>query len=255
MYFDAQQKEKSENAKRERNRALKMQHDQAEKDNKLNQNDEENKEDVDNGNAISLKENLIQNTKNTKKKATDFWEKHKIYALGWIIIGFVVVGTLVMVYVEGQDGASAFEWNFVTLSTVGYGDVTPQTKGGKVFVIFYIIFGVFLMGYFGTAVFEKYGQIQDQKFKDQILARALISEAQLLEFDVDGNNKIDKYEFLSKMLIETQEIDQGKIDQIMKTFDMLDVDGNGRITTDELKEIENAKYERWNVHKQDDEYL
>ena len=233
-----------------------------EKKEKMNQNDQKEQEDekekyveddMEDDNDVSMKEHLIKNTKVTKKKATDFWEKNKLYALSVILIGFVVVGTLFMVYVEGQDGASAFEWNFVTLSTVGYGDCTPQTDGGKVFVIFYIIFGVFLMGYFGTAVFEMIDEIREQKFKDQVLRRALISEAQLLEFDVDGNGKIDKYEFLSKMLIETQEIDQSKIDQIMTTFDMLDADGSGEITTDELKEIENAKYERWNAHKQDDD--
>lgn len=232
-----------------------MEQEKAEKEKKMNAN-EQNEEDGDDEQeekyGKEMKENLIQKTQKTKKKASDFWGKHKLQVLGVIIFGFVVIGSLVMVYVEGQDGASAFEWNFVTLSTVGYGDVTPQTDGGKLFVIFYIIFGVFLMGYFGSAIFEKMGEIQDQKFKDQVLRRALISEAQLLEFDVDGNGKIDKFEFLSKMLIETQEIDQSKIDQIMKTFDMLDADGSGEITTDELKEIENAKYERWNAHKHED---
>ena len=72
------------------------------------------------------------------------------------------------------------------------------------------------------------------------MKRALISEAQLLEFDTSGDGKIDKYEFLSKMLVETQEVDQSKIDEIMKKFTMLDSDNNGQITTDELKAIETS---------------
>ena len=70
------------------------------------------------------------------------------------------------------------------------------------------------------------------------MRRALISEAQLLEFDVNADGKIDKYEFLSKMLVETQEVEQSKIDEIMRKFEMLDVDKSGEITTDELREIE-----------------
>lgn len=91
--------------------------------------------------------------KKTQKNAQQFWSKNKLYILGAIICFFVIIGTVVMVFQEGQDFASAFEWNFVTLSTVGYGDVTPSTHGGKVFAIFYIIFGVTFVIYFGTGMF------------------------------------------------------------------------------------------------------
>ena len=110
---------------------------------------------------------------------------------------------------------------------------------GKVFVIFYIVFGVSLVIYFGTAIFEKMDQLQQRKFKKQVMSRALISEAQLLEFDIDGDGKIDKFEFLSKMLVETREVEANKIQEIMKKFRELDADGNGEITIDELREIEN----------------
>eukprot|EP00470_Lotharella_oceanica_P012974 CAMPEP_0170190688 /NCGR_PEP_ID=MMETSP0040_2-20121228/49884_1 /TAXON_ID=641309 /ORGANISM="Lotharella oceanica, Strain CCMP622" /LENGTH=295 /DNA_ID=CAMNT_0010438615 /DNA_START=131 /DNA_END=1018 /DNA_ORIENTATION=+ len=36
-------------------------------------------------------------------------------------------------------------FTLVTLSTVGYGDMSPQTEGGKVFLIFYTILGIPLM--------------------------------------------------------------------------------------------------------------
>eukprot|EP01084_Bolivina_argentea_P292798 503473_1 len=171
-------------------------------------------------------------------KEANCWRDYKLYVLGGIILIFITIGTVVMVYVEGYDFASAFEWNFVTLSTVGYGDVTPQTTPGKIFTIFYIMFGVSLVVFFGTAIFEKLDESRQKKFKEQVMKRALISEAQLLEFDVDGDGKIDKYEFLSKMLVETQEVEQSKIDEIMVKFKMLDADNSGTITTDELREID-----------------
>ena len=91
------------------------------------------------------------------------------------------------------------------------------------------------------AIFEKLDQNRQKKFKEQVMRRALISEAQLLEFDVDKNGKIDKYEFLSKMLVETQEVEQKKIDEIMRKFRLLDTDESGAITTEELREIEKQK--------------
>lgn len=44
--------------------------------------------------------------------------------------------------VEGWGYLDAFYFCVVTLATVGYGDLTPKTAGGKIFTIFYIIFGI-----------------------------------------------------------------------------------------------------------------
>ena len=41
-----------------------------------------------------------------------------------------------------------------------------------------------------TAIFEKVDENRQKKFKEQVMKRALISEAQLLEFDVDNDGKI-----------------------------------------------------------------
>eukprot|EP01084_Bolivina_argentea_P267035 453160_1 len=262
LRFREIQKEKRENAKRKEHAAAKKKQQEAEKLNKeeaekkklkINKqnNEDENKEQkydeekMDQTFGVSVQEKMnefedeMENAaKATQKAASNFWRKNKLYILGAIILMFILVGTLFMVYVEEKDGASAFEWNFVTLSTVGYGDVTPSTHGGKVFTIFYIIFGVSLVVTFGTAVFERVDENRQRKFKESVMRRALISEAQLLEFDADGDGKIDKFEFLSKMLVETQEVEQSKIDEIMTKFRMLDADGSGEITVAELRQIE-----------------
>lgn len=85
------------------------------------------------------------------------------------------------------------------------------------------------------------------------MRRALISEAQLLEFDVDGDGKIDKYEFLSKMLVETQEVEQSKIDEIMNKFRALDINGDGEISTKELRALEDTANASSNKSVEDDE--
>jgi len=249
LRFKEKRQEKRENEERRKNRELekmnaqKVREKQKARREKLHgvaeekHAEEENEtisENVKGPNANAMK-TIASATQNATK---EFWARHKLIIYGFVVCVFVVVGTLVMVYVEGQDVPSAFEWNFVTLSTVGYGNVTPSTVGGKVFACFYIIFGVTTVIAFATAIFEKVDEHRQRKFKEQVLRRALISEAQLLEFDVDGNGKIDKYEFLSKMLIETQEVEQSKIEEIMAKFDLLDADGSGEITTEELRMIE-----------------
>eukprot|EP00485_Elphidium_margaritaceum_P011876 CAMPEP_0202703552 /NCGR_PEP_ID=MMETSP1385-20130828/16385_1 /ASSEMBLY_ACC=CAM_ASM_000861 /TAXON_ID=933848 /ORGANISM="Elphidium margaritaceum" /LENGTH=593 /DNA_ID=CAMNT_0049361427 /DNA_START=22 /DNA_END=1803 /DNA_ORIENTATION=- len=262
LRFREIQKERKENIEREQARSLQKQHDAIEREKKerkasvvggaggvreeQKEQEQEEKEtsammdderDVNNI-TQQITQQIVSQSQQTAKDASNYWAKHKLWILGVVIVAFIVVGTIFMVYVEGQDFASAFEWNFVTLSTVGYGDVTPATSEGKVFTIFYIIFGVSLVVYFGAAIFERIDADRQEKFKQQVMRRALISEAQLLEFDLNRDGKIDKYEFLSKMLVETQEVEQAKIDEIMRKFEMLDIDKSGTITTEELEQME-----------------
>jgi len=63
-------------------------------------------------------------------------------------------GTLMMALHEGYSVLDALEWNFVTISQVGYGNVVPQTIGGQLFTVFYIIFGYVLLMWLAVIIFD-----------------------------------------------------------------------------------------------------
>ncbi len=50
--------------------------------------------------------------------------------------------------VEHWSLVNAIYFCVVTLGTVGYGDITPTTDAGKIFTVFYIIFGLAVIGGF-----------------------------------------------------------------------------------------------------------
>ena len=51
-------------------------------------------------------------------------------------------------FIEGWGWLDSLYFSVVTISTIGFGDFSPQTAAGKIFTIFYIVVG---LGVFVTA--------------------------------------------------------------------------------------------------------
>jgi voltage-gated potassium channel len=54
----------------------------------------------------------------------------------------VIIGTIGFMIIESLSFLDALYFTVVTISTVGYGDVSPATTGGKIFAIIIIIIGI-----------------------------------------------------------------------------------------------------------------
>lgn len=64
-------------------------------------------------------------------------------------IGIVLWASVFYRYVEGWSWLDSIYFSVVTISTVGFGDFSPETAAGKIFTMFYIVIG---LGIFVTAV-------------------------------------------------------------------------------------------------------
>lgn len=82
--------------------------------------------------------------------------------------------TTLVVLMLGSAGYHYFEkWTWidsiyfcvVTLTTVGYGDFAPQTDGGKIFTIFYIIVGIGIILSFIDSVYHHFSSAADERKK------------------------------------------------------------------------------------------
>ena len=59
-----------------------------------------------------------------------------------VIVLVVSIGTTFYHYVENLKWLDSIYFSVITLTTVGYGDITPHTDPGKIFTIFYVLIGV-----------------------------------------------------------------------------------------------------------------
>ena len=64
----------------------------------------------------------------------------------------LVVGVVGFMILEGLSPIDALYMTVITLSTVGFGEVSPLHPTGRLFVIFLILFGVMLTGFFASII-------------------------------------------------------------------------------------------------------
>lgn len=63
-----------------------------------------------------------------------------------ILLGFVLLlGTVFYHNIEGWSVLDSLYFCVVTLATIGFGDLTPQTDLGKIFTIIFIFLGMGLL--------------------------------------------------------------------------------------------------------------
>ncbi len=87
----------------------------------------------------------------------------------FFLVAFIILTGAWFYHVqEGWSWLDSFYFTIITLTTVGYGDFSPQTDAGKIFTMVYIILGLGIVSGFIILVAER-----SSKNQDHILERFL----------------------------------------------------------------------------------
>lgn len=73
------------------------------------------------------------------------------------------VGAVFYHFIEKLSWLDAFYFATITLTTIGYGDISPKTDLGKLFTIPYAIMGIGILG----AIINALSQRRVEKMKDR----------------------------------------------------------------------------------------
>jgi voltage-gated potassium channel len=88
----------------------------------------------------------------------------------------LLIGVMFYVNVEHWSVVDAIYFSVVTLGTVGYGDITPTTDVGKIFTVFYILFGLGVIGGFFATLGRLIDPQQFLLFKRPLQEAAKVEE-------------------------------------------------------------------------------
>ena len=83
---------------------------------------------------------------NLRKKTVRFLYTNGFIYVLYVTFSFIILSSALISYLEGWTFDQSIWFSFATCATVGYGDLIPLTRTGKVISIILMIFGVALLG-------------------------------------------------------------------------------------------------------------
>lgn len=84
---------------------------------------------------------------------------------------------------EGEDGLTGIYWAVTTMTTVGYGDLSPETTGGRALALAVMFVGIGFVAILTGAVAERFLKVNDEQGDRRVedLERVLLARIDELE--------------------------------------------------------------------------
>ena len=92
----------------------------------------------------------------------------RILYVAIVIILFLFGGATFYHYVEGWRYLDALYFSSYTITTVGYGDITPKTDAGKIFSIFYMFSGVAIALYGLSVIAAHFVEVREEFWLEKL---------------------------------------------------------------------------------------
>ena len=152
-----------------------------------------------------------------------------------IIISFQLFFAAIFTTLEDMDFGTAMYHCLVTATTVGYGDVSINTDGGKMWAFIQIIVSVSLL----AAVIGDIGELSEARaaalHKMELLGGTRDFEM-MKSLDTDGDG-VDKFEFVFGMLAKLGMVSEDDVEPFVKLFEEMDADNSGKLTPEDFDQL------------------
>ncbi|KAF8019655.1 hypothetical protein BT93_G0368 [Corymbia citriodora subsp. variegata] len=150
-----------------------------------------------------------------------------------ILLLLIVAGTTFLALVENLDFVDAFYCVCSTITTLGYGDKSFSTEGGRAFAVFWILTSTICLAQFFLYIAELNTENRRRALAKWVLSRRL-TNVDLEAADLDNDGVVGAAEFIIYKLKEMGKISQEDISLILEEFNDLDVDQSGTLSVSDI---------------------
>ena len=106
---------------------------------------------------------------------------YMLYAAGTLIL----ISSVLISYVENKPFTDALWWSIVTCTTVGYGDISPETGIGRIIAVILMIFGIGLISMLTGTITTFFSARTSRKDDDNVGS----DELDVILKDLDGDDR------------------------------------------------------------------
>ncbi|HEY5524592.1 MAG TPA: potassium channel family protein [Clostridium sp.] len=126
-----------------------------------------------------------------KKYMDKFLKTNNFNYIIWITLITLFVGAVGIHFAEGISFGNALWWSFVTISTVGYGDISPQTIIGRIIAGIVMLTGIGFLGMLTATIATFFLKRDDSiSYKSQTIKDIKMRLDNFDELDIEDLNKI-----------------------------------------------------------------
>ncbi|XP_062078832.1 two-pore potassium channel 1-like isoform X2 [Humulus lupulus] len=135
--------------------------------------------------------NQLQAIEEAKNNRT----KYKCIMISVVLLVLMTIGVIFLTSVENLDFVDAFYCVCCTVTTLGYGDVSFSTQGGRVFAIFWIMISTICLAQFFLYIAELNTELRQRELVDMVLNRPM-TNIDLEAADLDDDGSVGAAEFI-----------------------------------------------------------
>ncbi|KAK8648680.1 hypothetical protein V6N13_129427 [Hibiscus sabdariffa] len=165
--------------------------------------------------------------------------QYKFYTTLILLVVLILTGTIFLHKVENLDLIDAFYCVCSTTTTLGYGDKSFSTEGGRIFAVFWILASTICLAQFFLYIAEVNTENRQRALVKWVLTRKT-TNVDLEAADIDDDGVVGAAEFVLFKLKEMGKICQNDISLILEEFEDLDVDQSGTLSISDITEAQSV---------------
>eukprot|EP00736_Rhodelphis_marinus_P011353 Rmarinus@m.10785 len=185
--------------------------------------------------AKAEREKAKKPPENQRKQRIQFMLRHVILPIVSIIV-MILAGALLFYYEEDTTMMDAVYASAISLTTIGYGDYSPQNEAGRIVSTAWLLVGVVVVGWSLSGISDSLIIMRQESIRTRILDHR-VSMRDLRAMD-DGDGRVTESEFILFMLQSMQLVEEDDVRKIRRRFVELDADGSGYLSSADLKLLE-----------------